>query len=399
MRAAAGVAAAAVLLLACWSLAHHTSDPRYWITDTGLYQKWGDAMARGAVPYRDFRPEYPPAAMPVFVLPSLGHERDRAAYDRWFDREMAVAMLLILLGVALITRAAVLPLLVVAVSPLLIGPVILSRFDAWPTALAILALAAFLRTRLALAALLLGVAIAAKLWPFVLLPLLAVRLGARRGTAFAAGTLGVAAAIFVPFLALAPGGVGHSFHQQLFRPLQLESLGGALLIAWHHVAGTGIGLESTYGSQNIAGAAARTFSVVLTVALVAALLLVWARTRDVLSGAAACVAALLAFGKVFSPQFVVWLVPFVAVVPDLVATLLLIASLVLTQSWFPRHYWDLAQNLVIWQSGELLARDLVVVALFVRLARRALRRAPAPRPASAAAAAAARPARSARLGS
>ena len=399
MRAAAGVAAAACLLLACWSLAHHTSDSRYWITDTGLYQQYGDAMARGAVPYRDFRPEYPPAAMPVFVLPSLGHEHDRAAYDRWFDREMAVAMVLVLLGVALITNGAPLPLLVVAVSPVLVGPVVLSRFDAWPAALAILALAAFLRGRLAGAALVLGLAIAAKLWPFVLLPLLAVRLGARRGAAFAAGTLGVAAAVFLPFVVIAPGGVWHSFHQQLFRPLQLESLGGALLVGAHHVLGTNVTIETTYGSQNVTGSAARVLSVALTIALAAALVTVWARARDVVTGAAACVAALLAFGKVFSPQFVLWLVPFVAVVPDAVAPLLLVAALVLTQTWFPRHYWDLAQRLEPLESWELLARDIVVVALFVLLATRALRRAPEPRPVSGAAAAPVRPARSARLGS
>ena len=36
---------------------------------------------------------------------------------------------------------------------------------------------------------------------------------------------------------LSPGGVAHSFHQQLARPLQLESLGAALLIACHHLVG------------------------------------------------------------------------------------------------------------------------------------------------------------------
>jgi hypothetical protein len=228
---------------------------------------------------------------------------------------------------------------------------------------------------------------------------LAVRLGRRRGTTFAAGTLGVTAAVFLPFVVLAPGGVWHSFHQQLFRPLQLESLGGALLIAAHHVAGTGVEIETTYGSQNLAGTGARVLSIVLTVALAAALVLVWVRARDVLAGAAACVTALLAFGKVFSPQFVLWLVPFVAVVPDVVAPLFLIAALVLTQTWFPRHYWDLAQRLAPTQSWELFARDLVVVALFVRLATRALRRAPVPRPVSALAAAPGRPVESAPRGS
>jgi uncharacterized membrane protein len=394
VRAAAFVAAAACLLLACWSLAHHTTDSRYWITDTGLYEQYGDAAAQGQIPYGGFQLEYPPGALPVFVLPSLGRQGDRAGYDRWFDREMAVCMLLILLGVAIASRAAPVPLLVVAVSPLLLGPFVFSRFDAWPTALAVLALAALLRDRPWIAAVLLGAAISVKLWPAVLVPLLA-----RRGWRFAATSLGVAAAIFLPFAVFEPRGLWHSFHVQLARPLQLESLGSALLIASHHVFGTQFDVVSSYGSQNAGGSAARVLALLLTVALVASLVLIWVRGRDEVASAAACVTALLAFAKVFSPQFVLWLVPFVALVPDVTALLLLVAALVLTQTWFPRHYWDLALRLAPLQSWELLARDVAVVALFVVLARRALRPTPALRPASVAAAAAARQVGSARLGS
>ena len=369
------VAAAVVVALTCWSVAHHTSDQRFWITDTGLYEQYGDSIAHGAVPYRDFQLEYPPGALPAFVLPALGHEGDRAAYDRWFDREMLACWCLVLLGVALVSSAW-LPLLVVAATPVLLGPVVFSRFDEWPTALAVLALAAFVRRGLPAAAVLLGAAIAAKLWPFVLLPVLARRAGIR----FAAGAAAVAAVIFLPFAVLAPGGVWHSFHQQLFRPLQLESLGGAVLVAAHHVFGLHVHVESTYGSQNVAGTLARVTQTVLTVLLLAALLLVWIIGRDVVVSSAACVAALLAFGKVFSPQFMLWVVPFAALVPGLAAPPLLVLTLLLTQTWFPRYYWDLANHLYRRQAGELLARDVSVVALFALTAWRS-RTAPAPPPA------------------
>jgi hypothetical protein len=46
---------------------------------------------------------------------------------------------------------------------------------------------------------------------------------------------------------------------------------------------------------------------------------------------------------------------------------LLFAALVLTQLWFPSHYWDLTRFDAP-QAGELLARDLCVVALFAVLA-------------------------------
>jgi hypothetical protein len=356
-------AVALVAAVACWSIAHHTSDQRTWMTDTGLYEQYGDATVHGNLPYRDFQLEYPPGALPVLIVPSLVREDDPLGYDRWFDREMLVCWCLVLLGVALIARST-LPLAVVAATPVLLGPVMFSRFDSWPTALAVLALAAFVRSWLPASAVLLGAAIAAKLWPFVLLPLFVARLGWQRGARFAAGALAAAAAVFVPFLVLAPGGVWHSFHQQLFRPLQIESLGGAVLIAAHHVFGLKVHVVSTYGSQNVAGTLAHVMQTVLTVALVISLLLIWILGRDLIKSSAGCVAALLAFGKVFSPQFMVWLVPFAALVPGLAAPALLVASLLLTQTWFPRYYWDYANSLYRRQVAEVLARDVVVVALF-----------------------------------
>jgi hypothetical protein len=405
---AAGVGALLCLLLLSWSLVHHTSDARYWISDTGLYQQYGDAVVRGAVPYRDFALEYPPGAIPVFVLPALGHTGDRAAYDRVFDREMALCACLALIGVALALRGArhrPLALVTVAAAPLLLGPVVLSRFDYWPAALAALALAAFVHRRLPLAAILLGAAIAAKLWPAVLVVPLVVQLlrlrGARAAAAFLGGTAAVVAAIVVPLAALAPGGVGHSLHAQFSRPLQLESLGGALVVASHHLFGTSAAVVTTFGSQNVPNHA---LELALDVLLALGLLATWvlfARGEPsdgrLLAACAASVAAVLAFGKVFSPQFLIWLVPFVPLVPSATAVTLLVAALLLTQSWFPRHYWELAQGLHPLQSWELLARDLVVVALFATLTG-TLRRARAPRPASAAAAAPAPPAPSARRG-
>lgn len=161
-RAASGLLLAAALLvfLLCWSLLHHGTLGRGQITDTGLYQQYGDAMAGGEVPYRDFRLEYPPGALPVFVLPSLGHEGDRAAYDRWFDRLMALCGCLALTGAALALRAlgagagrTGAALGVIAVSPLLLGSVMLTRFDWWPAALTVLGLAALLGGRLTLSVL------------------------------------------------------------------------------------------------------------------------------------------------------------------------------------------------------------------------------------------------------
>ena len=386
---AALVAVALGLFLGCWTLLHHGTLGRGQLRDTGTYARYGDAIADGAVPYRDFRLEYPPGALPVFVLPSLGHEGDQQAYDRWFERLMALCGCLTVVGTAIALRAlgagpartgAALGL--TALSPLLLGSVVLSRFDYWPAALVALAVAALLWERTALSALALGAAIAAKLWPAVLAPLALLWVwrtrGERAAAGWAAGLVAVDAACFVPFAVLSPGGLQASFHAQLARPLQLESLGSALLIAVHHLAGTHLTVVTQFGSQNPSGGGVHALTIASTVLSAVALTGIWllfergpATGERLVAHSAAAVAVLLAFAKVFSPQFLVWLVPLVPLVRGrrgLGAGVLLAASLALTQAWFPRHYWPLARTFAPAQSGLLLARDLGVVALALLLA-------------------------------
>jgi hypothetical protein len=146
-------------------------------------------------------------------------------------------------------------------------------------------------------------------------------------------------------------------------------------------------VKSSFGSQNIDGFGYHAMTIATTVLMLVALAVVWWTARGVVAGCAAAVTAFLAFGKVFSPQFMIWLVAFVPLVPGTAIALLLVAALLLTQAWFPRHYWDLTNSLALRESGEVLLRDLIVVALLVLLTLRARRPDPAPLPASAGAAA------------
>jgi hypothetical protein len=249
---------------------------------------------------------------------------------------------------------------------------------------------------------LVAIAIAAKIWPLVLLPFALAWLwrsvGRRSAVAFLGGVVAVTAAIIAPFAVISPGGVWYSVHQQFARPLQIESLGSVVLVVAHHLFGTNLGIISSYGSQNVGGWGAGPAAVVLNVLLVAALVFVFVaylrcdrRQEHLLLACAAAVCALVAFGKVFSPQYMVWLVPFVAVVPSVEAAVLLVAGLLLTQLYFPAHYWNFAKYFYFRETLEVLVRDIVVVALFAVLATRLARRARAPRPESAGEAEDARP--------
>jgi hypothetical protein len=82
------------------------------------------------------------------------------------------------------------------------------------------------------------------------------------------------------------------------------------------------------------------------------------------------VTAFVAFGKVLSPQFMIWLIPLVPLVRGrrgLTASALLGLALLLTQLWFPFRYWRLVFSLDAGIWFLVLARDLVLVALLAVL--------------------------------
>ena len=61
-------AGAALVFLVSWTLAHRGPLNHDQIVDTPLYETYGNAMETRQIPYRDFRLEYPPGALPIFLL-------------------------------------------------------------------------------------------------------------------------------------------------------------------------------------------------------------------------------------------------------------------------------------------------------------------------------------------
>ena len=380
--------AAVLVFSGTWALLHVGFYKHDLILDTPVYQNYGNAIARGDVPYRDFDVEYPPGALPVFALPGFaepGHDQDvTPGFKHAFETLMWLcgAGALLCMAVALVGVRATEPhawaaLAFAALAPLALGSVVLSRFDLWPALLVVGALAALVSGWLRFGSGLLGLAVSVKLFPAVLVPLAVSyvwrRVGRREALVCAGLVAAVVAVVFLPFVILSPGGVWHSLTVQLTRPLQIESLGSAFLLAAHHVFGVGLTMVTSHGSQNLSGGAATALGAVATVAQIAALVVVWAlfalgppsRAALVRSSAAA-LAAFVAFGKVLSPQFLIWLIPVVPLVRGrrgLWASAVLACALVLTQVWFPFHYWSLANDFAPEQSWLVLARDLALVVL------------------------------------
>jgi Glycosyltransferase family 87 len=389
-RAVVAAALALAVFVGTWAVLHRGFYRHSQIVDTPVYQNYGDAIANGKVPYRDFGLEYPPGALPAFVIPSLlrSPDGDLDRYRDRFEAEMLVcgglAVLFVLSALLSLESGPVrlgLALGFTALAPLLLGSVVLSRFDLWPAAITAGALAALLAGRDRLGAGVLGLAVAAKLYPVVLVPVAGIWIWRRSGRRTALISLAIFAAVvaacFLPFLALSPHGLWESVTRQSNRPLQIESLGAGVLLVLHQVAGIGITMQSSHGSQNLAGTGPDAIAALQSVLQLAAVVAVWVwfargpMERDRLVRAfAASVCAFIAFGKVFSPQFLIWLVPIVPLVRGrrgLVAGSILALALVLTQLWFPFRYWDLALHFGALPSWLVFVRDLAMLGLLAAL--------------------------------
>jgi Glycosyltransferase family 87 len=391
-------ALAAVLFLLACSLARggffSSADPG----DVGRYHEFADRILDGELPYRDFYMEYPPGAVPTFLAPtSLGGD-----YNLSFKLTVAAAGLGVVAAVvaalALLQadrRRTAVALGLLAVTPVALGAVVLNRYDLWPALLVSLAVVALLAERPRLGFGLLAAGCAVKIYPAVVLPVAAIHVLRTRGSRALVGAVAVFAVVLVliagPLAAIAPGGFGYSVKTQVVRQLHLESLGASLLLAADKLGLYAADIvPGRPGSIDLGGGLPDALGVLTTLVLVAALaavVLVYWRAEEsdelLAAGFAASVAAFVAFSKVISPQFLVWLVPLVPLVArraGLVASGLLLAVLVTTQV---EVVWEHPLRAGGWPVWVLLVRNLLLVALFVVLlgaVRGHARREPAPAP-------------------
>jgi Glycosyltransferase family 87 len=351
--------------------------------DQGLrvapFDRYGEAVKAGEIPYRDFSLEYPPGAIAAIVPPAFVPD---VSYTRAFRTLEASFGALLVLVVALLRTSAsaggdVARLGSVALLPLFLGPIVSYRFDLWPSLLVVVAIACVGSGRFRSGGFALGVAVAAKLYPALLVVPLGVvahrRGGLRRAAAWAvAGFL----LFMLPFSLIAPGGVRFSLTQQLGRKLQIESIGGSIVAAIGAIRGRGVSTRFEDGAWNVHAAGAHWIqSALALVGIALAIGVCWfvfrSRQRiDPLPAYALLVAVVLVFSNVLSPQYLVWLVPLVALMRGVIAYAvagLLVLAEVISRVLYPSHY----EALVALHPAEvslLVTRNALVLIAAVLLA-------------------------------
>ncbi len=361
-------------------------DHRYG--DAALYAHYAHEMASGRWPYRNFFDEYPVLAQPLFLVVRLLPGPFITTFKWTMATCGAAAIVLMVAAMRGPVYRVVVAAVVAALSPLLVGPVLLNTYDLFAALLTTAAVVAFLRGRERAAYVVLALAVAAKVYPLVILPLALVetwdrggRDAVRRAVLWFAGVL---ALVHVPFAVMGPGGLRFSYWVQLKRGLEVESLGGAGLLVLDRLGLYHATLhDEPPGSKNVvgglAGAVGVASSLVLLAAVVAVVWLYVRGRRDPLLAAGAAVAGFVAFNKVFSPQYVAWLVPLVPAA-GLAASVLTAAVLGLTHVVFDRFHapGSATEHYKAALTWWVVARDLLVVGLYAYLVTR-LRRRPAAR--------------------
>jgi Glycosyltransferase family 87 len=381
----AWAAAFAVVAIAVTTAVHESGRE---LNDTSRYSVHANAIGEeGLIPYRDFELEYPPGALPAFLVPAIPP-------GGWNYYWLFVCQMAFIGAIGVVTTARSLDALgrtrrqrrvalgLLAASPVAFGSVLLTRFDLLPATLAAIALCFVLTERLRLGAVALGLAGAVKLYPLAALPLLVTwawrRRGPRKAAATSAITLVTTALVYFPFAVLAPRGVWESVWGQISRPLQIESLGAGILVVLHHLAGIDLTVETSSGSENLVGGAAPITAGVLSVLGIAALGWIWvefARGRAdrerLVRLTAAAIVSLVALGKLVSPQFLVWLLFPLALVGGrrgAAAAACFAVAAVATAIWVPWMYFDLPLELDPTVASLVVIRGLALVAVLVILA-------------------------------
>ncbi len=351
----------------------------YWRFEerVGLDVEYYFQHLTGSSDVHDTLREYPVAAAGVVALPLLVASSSLTAYRAAF----IVLMLLVDAAFTAVLhrhdRAGAGVTVWLAAAPA-VGPLLITRFDVVPGA-AVAAAVLLVATRPRLASLLTTLAVAVKLWPVLLFGLLAgPRPTRRRVLATGAGV-----AVVVAGIALALGGLDRSvapLDYQARRGLQIESLPALPLMAlWSVVhAPWTVGFSDFVCSQ-VSGPGdtvmlALSSAVGVAVVVLAGLLTwrIWRRTGTVAPAVVgwsslAVTTAFVVTNKVFSPQYMLWLLPLAAVLVALddspvtrrVATSMLVVG-VLGQVVYPGVY--------PWVSEPGTMNSLGVALLVLRLA-------------------------------
>ncbi len=338
-------------------------------------------LVQNQLPYRDFLLEYPPLALVPMVVPEL---LNLGLGNSWLGYEVILMTQNIL--VALVTGWLVGKVnrsgrWTYALTVLPYSLLVLERYDGFVALLTTAGVVAVLRDKPGWTGLWFGLGVTAKLYPIVLVPVCAAYYlgqGSRRKSCqLVVVALTTILGVCLPWLFLAGPSFFTFLTYQTQRGLQLETVVAGLLALGENLGWTRGGVVGGYGSQNLVSPLAQAWVTWLPWLAAAALIGAWVwswqkfsreftldRRITVCSLVVALSVTILVFilmNKVLSPQYLIWLIPCLALLPPYQAALFWGIGL-LTTLVYPYFYGQLIDQ----DLGAVLllnARNLLLVVL------------------------------------
>ena len=293
--------------------------------DIKFFYSFASPILEGRLPYRDYPVEYPVLAIPVFLAPLIAG----TSYARYQVAFVVEMLLLNAWTVWLVTRQVAEAEGVERV-PARLGwytlffglqcPLIVARYDIVPMALGFVSVFLATRGRSILGGFVAGIGTLAKLVPALVLLPLVIEPGGWKPKGKILASFGVTVLLgFLGWWSLGGERIITSLRFHSERGIEIGSLYASIYLVAHKVAGVMIGWSFDHGSININGPGTRIAASCSTIVLAASLVLVAWRGRRSGPGqefrfAAAALLAYITFGKVLSPQYLIWLIPFFCVV-------------------------------------------------------------------------------------
>jgi hypothetical protein len=321
------IAAHAVLFVVTGLLIKYGSHPDLGAATWSyrIYYDYATRAVAGQVPYRDYLVEYPILTFPLFLIPRL-FVSGFASYCIAFGVEMwlfdVAAIVLLARHVAETDGAGRVAgrLAWYTAYCVILAPVVVGRFELAPTVLAFAAARWWFSGRSGLGGVTAGLGALMKIFPgLVAGPALiqeAARLRTTRGRGIVAFALTVALGA-ASWFALGGTSVLDSFRYHADRGLGIETIYSGAVLAWGKLSGVDVPWVYDYKAVHLVPEWGANLARLAAPIQVVALLLVLVRfgrlgLADGVRYSGAAIFASLLTAKVLSPQYLVWLFPFVA---------------------------------------------------------------------------------------
>jgi len=360
----------------------------------GFIEFWQYASNVGhhLLPYKDFAVEYPPLGIAFVTWPGLVTSNP----DVYYGIYVAETLLCDLAGLFIITGLTKQlklklwqTLTVYTLSLLAIGRIISIRYDIFPSIITILAIYIFIKGKYKIAWALIAIGTFTKLYPIVIVPIfLLYHLFHNTKREIISGIITfilVSAAIVVPAILLSPSGFLNSFTYQTGRGLQLESTYASILLVLKTFGLTSLAIDSTSGAfgvtSSLANILAEISPLLICFSLIATYWLFYREQKGniatkskfgalnlsdatlIVKYSFLAILVLIITNKVLSPQYLIWLYPFIPVLVTqrkIKPWMVFIVIGILTYLIYPVFY-EALMNEEYFAVGLLLARNILLI--------------------------------------